>query len=294
MTSTALPDSGSSAVAPDRMRCMEIWGGNRAADKQLEMPGLRGWVYSRPHGSSVGGGDVYYVSSCASGRISRVLLADVSGHGDMVSGLAIGLRDLMRKNVNWIKQTRLVRAMNRQFIELAEQGGFATAVATTFFAPTRSLSICNAGHPTPFLWHRDGGGWTEVAQQASGPGKFTNTPLGVIDQAEYVQVETNLSPGDMVLLVSDALTDAREEDGRLLGTRGLLEIVRGLSPDDPSTLIPRLLRAIETRHDGNLSEDDATVLLLQATGTSSRVIDNLRAPLRLLRGVKDSTEITGP
>jgi len=48
---------------------MEIWGGNRATDKQLEMPGLCVWVYSRPHRASLGGGDVYYLSSCASGRV---------------------------------------------------------------------------------------------------------------------------------------------------------------------------------------------------------------------------------
>ena len=61
------------------------------------MPGLSVWVYSRPHGSSLGGGDVYYLSLCASGRISRVLLADVSGHGELVSGLGVGLRDVMGK-----------------------------------------------------------------------------------------------------------------------------------------------------------------------------------------------------
>jgi serine phosphatase RsbU (regulator of sigma subunit) len=273
---------------------MEIWGGNRATDKQLEMPGLRAWVYSRPHGSSLGGGDVYYLSSCASGRISRVLLADVSGHGELVSVLGVGLRDLMRKNVNWVKQTRLVRAMNRQFSALAEQGGFATAVATTFFSPTRSLSVCNAGHPTPLLYRIDRRQWAGIAQQPSRPGKFTNTPLGIVDQAEYVQVEMAFQPGDLALLVSDALTEARDSEGRMLGMQGLLEIVSDLNANEPDALIPRLLRSIESRSSGSLSEDDTTLVLLQATGTRSRFVDNLCAPLRLLRGVTDATAIAQP
>ena len=79
------------------------------------MPGLQSVIFSRPHGASKAGGDVYYLSSCASGRISRLLLADVSGHGAEVAELGRGLRALMRKNVNVIRQKRFVEGMNRQF-----------------------------------------------------------------------------------------------------------------------------------------------------------------------------------
>ena len=133
-----------SASDTERMQCMEVWGGNRAAERSFQTPGLSVSIYSRPFGQAVGGGDVYYVSSCASGRITRILLADVSGHGEMVSNMAVGLRDLMRRNVNYIKQTRFVRAMNQQFAEFNEHGGFATALVSTFFAPTKTFALCNA------------------------------------------------------------------------------------------------------------------------------------------------------
>ena len=79
---------------PESMKCMEVWGGHQAVDQSLQMPGLKVWVYSRPYGKAIGGGDVYYLSFCASGRITRMLLADVSGHGETVSQVAVGLRDL--------------------------------------------------------------------------------------------------------------------------------------------------------------------------------------------------------
>ena len=63
------------------MQCMEVWGGNQTADSGVIMAGLDAWVYSKPFGGADGGGDVYYVSSCATGRITRLLVADVSGHG---------------------------------------------------------------------------------------------------------------------------------------------------------------------------------------------------------------------
>ena len=98
---------------------MEVWGGNQKADRHLEMPGLEAWIFSQPHLHAQGGGDVYYVSSCSSGRITRILLADVSGHGVDASKSAVGLRELMRRNINIIRQNRFVAEMNKQFSEFA-------------------------------------------------------------------------------------------------------------------------------------------------------------------------------
>jgi hypothetical protein len=55
--------SGAEGYDPERMHCMEVWGGNRGTDKSFEMPGLRTWVFSRPYLEAKSGGDVYYVSS---------------------------------------------------------------------------------------------------------------------------------------------------------------------------------------------------------------------------------------
>ena len=77
---------------PQHMQCMEVWGGNQVVDSGVVMAGLDAWVYSKPFGGAEGGGDVYYVSSCATGRITRLLVADVSGHGSSVAQTAAGLR----------------------------------------------------------------------------------------------------------------------------------------------------------------------------------------------------------
>ena len=84
----------------ERMACMEVWGGTRATSSHFVVPGLDVWVYSQPHLGHESGGDVYYLSSCASGRITRLLVGDVSGHGAEASPVATKLRDIMRKNVN--------------------------------------------------------------------------------------------------------------------------------------------------------------------------------------------------
>src|ERR1700722_17974243 len=110
------------------MQCMEVWGGNQSTNRGVVMAGLDAWVYSKPFGESDDGGDVYYVSACATGRIVRLMVADVAGHGQIVGTIAGQLRGLMRQHVNQIDQTQFVRSMNSQFSKLAQDGLFATAV----------------------------------------------------------------------------------------------------------------------------------------------------------------------
>ena len=122
-------------VDHQRMGCMEIWGGNRAIEKSFEAPGLDIYVHSQPFQNAERGGDIYYLTSCASGRVSRFLLADVSGHGDAAAGLAKSLRDLLRQNVNRISQDQFVAGMNREFRGIGGRRRFSqTAVVATFLS----------------------------------------------------------------------------------------------------------------------------------------------------------------
>jgi hypothetical protein len=51
---------------------------------------------------------LHCVSSCATGRISPLLLADLSGHGQFVASTAVDLRPLMRRFVNRLDQKEFV------------------------------------------------------------------------------------------------------------------------------------------------------------------------------------------
>src|SRR6202051_5420709 len=99
-----MPETNNEAVASKKpsqqMTCMEVWGGSQLTTRRVEMGGLDAWVYSKPFGQAQRGGDVYYASSCATGRITRLLLADVAGHGNTVAATAADLRTLMRRVVN--------------------------------------------------------------------------------------------------------------------------------------------------------------------------------------------------
>lgn len=273
------------------MQCMEVWGGNQAVDSGVVMVGLDAWVYCKPYRDADGGGDVYYVSSCATGRINRLLLADVSGHGADVAQTAVQLRSLMRRHVNQIDQTRFIGTMNGQFAALARDGCFATAIATTFFAPTNHLSLCNAGHPPPLLYRGAEGTWSflqqERAARESSESSATNFPLGVVDRSDYAQFDVRLNIGDLVLCYTDSLIECGDGGGTgdLLGQEGLLNVVRTLDVSSPANLIPSLLHAIQTKACAVLSGDDVTVLLFRPNGLAPTkpLGERLLAPFRVLR-----------
>ena len=262
---------------------MEVWGGNQIADSGVVMAGLDAWVFSRPYNNAEGGGDVYYVSSCATGRITRLLVADVSGHGDAVATTAAKLRALMRRYVNHVDQKLFVRSMNREFVELSDAGTFATAVVTTFFAPTSQLSLCNAGHPPPLVYRASRRTWEFIDAQHEG----VNIPLGIDDIDEYCQFNVKLRVNDLVLCYTDSLIEARAADGEMMGTAGLLEIVKTVDAGDPQTFTPRLLAAIEAKLPGGLAADDVTVLLFRPNGLAKRAPFHKRAmaPLKVIGAV---------
>src|ERR1700693_2630184 len=178
------------------MQCMEVWGGNQLTARGVEFGGLEVWVYSKPFGESQSGGDVYYASSCATGRISRLLLADVAGHGHSVAATAAELRTLMRRFVNRLDQSQVVRLLNQQFAALSRNGSFATAIVTTFFAPSRRLTVCNAGHPRPLLYRSAQRQWRLLGHveptapsARSAPSAPSNLPLGILDESKYEQFD---------------------------------------------------------------------------------------------------------
>ena len=268
------------------MQCMEVWGGNQCVDSSCTMAGLDAWVYSRAYADATAGGDVYYVSSCATGRITRLLVADVSGHGSAVHEVAVGLRTLMHRFVNYIDQTRFVQAMNGQFTELSKSGNFATALVTTFFAPTNRLTLCNAGHPPPLLFEPAESRWRYLEHAERQNTSPTNLPFG-IDVGNYEQFDVDLQLGDLVLCYTDALPESHDADGQMLGQDGLLRVLNGLEVADPATFVPRLLAGIAALNPANLTNDDVTVLLFRPNGSAptTPLREKLLVPFRVARAI---------
>ncbi len=303
---------------------MQIWGGNTHIDNGVSLAGIDCWVYSRPYrehqepavGNGAGGveggggGDIHFVTSCATGRITRLVVADVSGHGAPVAEMAASLRRLMRKHSNHYDQRLFVSAVNERFNELSDPEAlpngmvFATAVFASYYAPTDEFSLCNAGHPRPLRYNAKRGRWEvlEVAPPGSeerdrsrraGAGP-SNLPLGVIDDTAYDQRLFTLGPNDLVLIYTDSLVEVRANEVQasevrakasdesapvvrartpMLGEEGLLKVCASLDPSRPDEFIDSLIDRLAafSGKGRDAFDDDVTVLLLKRNDLKPRV-----------------------
>ena len=219
-----------------------------------------------------------------------MLLADVCGGGSLFGEIAGSLRELMIRNVNSIQQTRLVRTMGHRLEGSSQHGGYASALVTTYFAPTRSFSLCNVGHPPPLLFRARSDEWS-VLKQVPESMPSPDAPLGVIAPEEYQQLTTTLASGDLVLSYSNVFTECIGGNGRMLGVEGFLGLVRQLDAGRPSGFAANLVSKIVQHQADNLADVDATLLVCCATETPVAWWDNLLAPFRLLRRAVDKTKI---
>jgi sigma-B regulation protein RsbU (phosphoserine phosphatase) len=277
----------------DKFSCMEIWGGNKSIDKDFQTPGLEFSIFSQPCSNAKAGGDVIYTSQCASGRITRIVLADVSGHGQLASKTANDLRDLMRKYINYIQQSKFVESMNHKFNVLQTDEHFATAVVMTYFQPTRILQLSNAGHPPPLYYSSTKGSWSFIYQPRDKQEEMDDIPLGILPSTCYSSEKVKLSVGDVILTYSDALIECPFHDGTLLGTDGLFNLVTKLEiSQDSNSIVHELMDMIIESTGSKISNgDDTTITVLKVNETKVSLLDNVLAPARFLRPVKDNTSL---
>jgi sigma-B regulation protein RsbU (phosphoserine phosphatase) len=258
---------------------MDVWGGNQYTFSSFERPGVDIWLYSRPFEQNASGGDVYLLSSCASGRITRMLVADVSGHGHAAAEPASHLRGLMRRHINEIRPNRLFEEINAEFSELSFEDGFATSLLHSFFSPSRTLSVCNAGHPSPLVLRREADNWEPLEFRSENE----DIPLGVADGVRYTQYDVRLEDGDLVFSYTDGVSEAPNLQGDPLGSGGLRSILDSLSSTDPERLLPCFVEQIALRHGRAFHADDVTMLLYRVTNRSVPLSDNFAAPFRWLK-----------
>jgi sigma-B regulation protein RsbU (phosphoserine phosphatase) len=247
-----------------RLACLELRGGNHLAAYSTELPGLAGWVWCHPLRPSRRGGDLYYLSACSRGAIARVVLADVAGHGKVVSSAAVRLHDALRQHVDNWDQSALIRDLNDDFLKGAQRAQFATAFLASFCSDSGELLFTNAGHVPP-LWYRTATQeWSLLYDSTPLSKEIIDLPLGLIAGTSYRQTAVQLEPGDLLLLYTDGVSESYDESGEQLGLERLLSIARSVPTESAVAAGKELLTAVARFRGTAPPADDETVVALQA------------------------------
>jgi len=210
-----------------RLACLEIKGGNERVDYSIELPGLIAWVSCRPMAPATQGGDLHYLSVCSQGFVSRIALADVAGHGELVSGAANTLRDLLRKHADEWDQSDVVRELNDSLLRDAG-ADYATALLLSHYSGSGEILFTNAGHLPPVWYRAETNQWTFLTDSTLYHEEPANLPIGLIAGTPYSQTAIQFGWDDLLILYTDGVTESINEAGRLLDTRGFLELLKSL------------------------------------------------------------------
>ena len=247
-----------------RLQCAATWAGNERVASLVELAGLAAWVHSVPAGPGEAGGDVHYVSVCPSCVVSRVALADVSGHGQAVASVSTKLRELMQQHLTALEQTDLMRDLNQAVQLELDSTHYATMVAVGFHSRRGLLVLTNAGHPPPFWYRakRDEWAWLE-RQQPVQRASVVGTPLGLLPDISYDRMIVKLNAGDLVVLYTDGVFEATNQDGQELGRDGLIALARQLDSRSPEAFGTQLAEALRDFRGGTVPQDDETIIVLQ-------------------------------
>ena len=183
-----------------------------------------------------------------------VIVADVSGHGAAAAMEAAQFDAIMRtyRGDGLPPPAGAITYANRYFFSRRNRGHFMTVFAVIYRPDTRILSFLSAGHPGAFL--RRG---NEVITLGEGD----QIPLGVLRDYEYRNNEVTLQSGDLLVLYTDGLTEARDAHERMFGVDRLRQLVAD-SPASPRALCERVIAAVTEHQGSTIGSDDQTLIVL--------------------------------
>jgi serine phosphatase RsbU (regulator of sigma subunit) len=220
-----------------------------------DLPNFEGFEVGRVYepGTGMMAGDFYDVYPNGSNRLACVI-GDVAGHGIEPSITAFQVKYLLR---NFLRQYRdPAQGLEELNLVLSTTGrpeDLVSVSVVVFDTAAGTVRYASAGHPPAWLWH-DG----ELrALRATGP-LLTLDPT-----ASYYSKEMPLEPGDLLLMYTDGLSEARA-GGQLFGEDRIAGIIRRDPGNDATTLCKTLLEAARDFASEPLS-DDVAILAVRRT-----------------------------
>jgi sigma-B regulation protein RsbU (phosphoserine phosphatase) len=201
------------------------------------------------------GGDFYDFIELPAGEMG-MCVADVVGKGIPAALLMASIRSALRVYAPTSDDiTRVMRQVNRHLCRDTLTHEFATMCYCVLSAEERTLTYCNAGHPPPLLLRGDQFRELDVGGLA----------IGISSAETYQSGTTTLESGDMIVLITDGVTDALNFQGTSYGQERLRESIRRQRGLGAMQLAQQLLW--DVRRFAGLTEqtDDITIVTLKVT-----------------------------
>jgi serine phosphatase RsbU (regulator of sigma subunit) len=224
-------------------------------------PELNGFdIAGVSHSAAETGGDYFdffpLLDSC-----QGIVIADASGHGLGPALLITETRAYLRAFALASEDIRrIVALVNRR---LAEDVGdnFVTLFLTRLNLRSRSLVYTSAGHPSGCIL--DPSGSVKAILENTGP------PLGISPADDFPPAPAiTLQSGDLVLLLTDGVIEARSPDDTAFGFQRAIDIVSLYRKDTAAQIVYNLFHAVRAFSHNLPQADDITAVVIKVLEVS--------------------------
>ncbi|MGD0041706.1 MAG: SpoIIE family protein phosphatase [Isosphaeraceae bacterium] len=218
-----------------------------------EIPGFEFFAHYDP--AYEVGGD-YYDFVPLPGDRCAIAVGDVSGKG-VAAALMMAKFSGDTRYCILTKNSPSAAAieLNRLLFSAGIDEKFITLSLSVLDIGKRSLAVSSAGHP-PIIIRRAGGKVEEVGEEIAG------FPLGIMPGSDYRHREVSLNTGDVAVVYSDGVTDARNLREELYHTRENPRLLRRVAETagGPETVGRAILQDIREYSTNHVQVDDITLV----------------------------------
>lgn len=224
-----------------------------------ELPSIAGWgvdAFYRP--ARAVGGDFYDFIEMGNGRLA-VVIGDVTDKGVPAALVMATCRSMLRAAAQRHDSPGSILAdVNENLVPEIPPAMFVTCLFAIIDTTGGKVVFANAGHNLPYVRSSDG----VVELRATG------MPLGLMPAMTYDEKIYNLEPGDVMVLTSDGITEAHNDQGEMYGFSRLIGRVAKKTKEDD--VVAALLGDLESwTGPGAEQEDDITLVVVRRTATAA-------------------------
>jgi PAS domain S-box-containing protein len=186
-----------------------------------------------------------------------VAIGDVSGHGIGPALLMAETRAYLRASASTTNcPGEVLSLVNQLLIEDIEGDRYVTLLVARIDLAERALIFASAGHSAGYVLDRKGTIRHVLASM--------DVPLGVhLGQTFRTSTELPIRPGDMVLLLTDGLVEARAPNDQPFSLERVLEVVRYYKEASAHQIVENLYHAVRAFAQNHPQRDDMTALIIK-------------------------------
>ncbi|WP_100012753.1 PP2C family protein-serine/threonine phosphatase [Lentibacillus sediminis] len=148
---------------------------------------------------------------------------------------------------------KMLTNLNKVVERNVDPGIFITMFYTHYLPSESTLRYASAGHEPGFYYNAETDSFEEIHSKG--------IVLGVTPDTEYQQYELPIYPGDMVVLLTDGVTEARDGE-RFIETEELLDVIKQYADLPAQEMVQQVYKHFERLQDFQL-RDDFTLLILK-------------------------------